>query len=132
MTDTESNKPAARERHMGRAALGSGAVSFAACLAFAGPMPAPPVFPTPQPHIRFAGGDGSSCRGAVVIVGASHEVEGVRAERWWVFTQHPGATVVEQTVSEKNGRDLETFHIVTAAGRSRTVCFDITSFYGKP
>ena len=50
-------------------------------MARADPMPAPAMLPTPEPHIRFAGGDGSSCRQAVVIGGASHETEGVRAEQ---------------------------------------------------
>ena len=90
------------------------------------------MLPTPEPHIRFVGGDGSSCHQAVVIVGASHETEGVRAERWWVFTKHPGSRIVSQDLSEKDGRQFEAIHVLTADGSSQTICFDITSFFGKP
>ena len=43
-----------------------------------------------------------------------------------------GSKVVHQTMSSANGRDLETFEIITADGKTKQVCFDITSFYGKP
>ena len=108
------------------------AVTLVAHAARADPMPAPAVLPTPAPHIRFIGGDGSSCRQAVVIAGADHETEGVRAERWWVFTKQPGSRIVSQDLSEKDGRQLEAIRILTADGSSKTICFDITSFFGKP
>jgi hypothetical protein len=100
--------------------------------AFADPMPAPPLLPTPQPHIGFSGGDGSSCGQAVVITGAKREAEGVRAQRWWIFTKNIGSKVLKQTLSNENGRDFETLEITTADGTRKRVCFDITSFYGKP
>jgi hypothetical protein len=31
-----------------------------------------------------------------------------------------------------DGRQLETIRILTAEGSSKTICFDITSFFGKP
>lgn len=112
------------------------AVLLAAGLPFvtasADPMPAPALLPTPAPHIGFAGGDGSTCRGAVVITGASRESEGIRAERWWVFSKNPGAKVVGQRVSSETGRDLETFDVLVEDGSHKAICFDITSFYGKP
>ena len=101
-------------------------------LGLADSMPAPPVLPTPQPHIGFSGGDGSTCGKPVVITGANHETEGIRAQRWWIFTKNVGSKVVEQTMSSIDGRDLETFEIITAEGKPKKVCFDITSFYGKP
>ncbi len=103
-----------------------------ASAAFAGPMPAPNVLPTPQPYIGFAGGDGSRCDQAVVITGANHETEGIRAQRWWVFSKHVGSKVLGQSVSSANGRDLEIFDIILADGTRKQICFDITSFYGKP
>lgn len=101
-------------------------------VARADPMPAPAMLPTPEPHIRFAGGDGSSCRRPIVIAGARHETEGVRAERWWVFTKEAGSRIVSQDLSEMEGRQLDAIHILTADGSSKTICFDITSFFGKP
>jgi len=108
------------------------AATLLAHAAHADPMPAPAMLPTPEPHIRFAGGNGSSCRRAVVITGARHETEGVRAERWWVFTKQAGSRIVSQDLSQKDGRQLETIRILTAEGSSKTICFDITSFFGKP
>lgn len=101
-------------------------------LAAADPIPAPPMLPTPPPHITFAGGDGTTCAAAITIIGASHETEGIRAERWWIYSKNPGARVANRRVEDRNGKDLESFEIVTAAGAQATVCFDITSFYGKP
>jgi hypothetical protein len=104
----------------------------AASAAWADPIPAPPVLPTPEPHVVFSSGDGSSCREAVVITGTSHEPEGVRAERWWIFTKNAGAKIAGQSASEQGGKDLETIDLVMPDGRHKSICFDISSFYGKP
>jgi hypothetical protein len=104
----------------------------AASVAAMEPIPAPPVLPTPPPHIRFSGGDGSSCAEAVVIQGASREQEGIRAERWWIFTKNPGAKIAAQDVAQRGGKDLETFALLLPDGGRKTVCIDITSFYGRP
>lgn len=100
--------------------------------AFADPMPAPPKLVEPSPSVRFAGGDGSSCDAAVVISGATHELEGVRAERWWIWTKNPDATIESQTVSSHGGKDVETFVLLLPGGARKSVCFDITSFFGRP
>jgi len=101
-------------------------------VAWADPIPAPPMLPTPEPHVQFSGGDGTDCTRAVVIAGARHETEGVRAERWWVYSKNPGSRIASQSVSQRDGRDFETIRILTAEGASRAICFDITSFFGKP
>jgi hypothetical protein len=106
-------------------------VVFSAPIAFADSMPAPPSLPTPAPHIGFSGGDGLSCD-APIVIKAEHESEGIRAERWWVFTKNQGAKIEKQSVSSESGKDLETITLTTADGGRKTVCFDITSFYGKP
>jgi hypothetical protein len=95
-------------------------------------MPAPPVLPTPEPHIQFRGGDGRDCEHAVVVAGARHESEGVRAERWWVYSKHQGARIASQSVVETDGKALETITIVSANDEPRAICFDITSFFGTP
>ena len=98
--------------------------------ASAGPMPAPPNLPTPAPHVAFTGGDGASCD-APVVIAAKNEPEGIRAQRWWTFTKNPGSMVESQKVSSKDGRDLETFTLIMPDGSRKTICFDITSFFGK-
>src|SRR5262245_16578562 len=90
--------------------------------ASADPVPAPQVLPTPAPHIRFGGGDGTDCAHAVVITGADHETEGVRAERWWVYSKNPDSRIASQSVSEMDGKALETIEVVTSDGKSRTIC----------
>jgi len=113
--------------------LGLAAVFVAAVYtASAAPIPAPPNLAAPAPNISFEGGDGASCDAPVVIKGAKHEPEGIRAERWWAFTKNPGGAIESQSLTSKNGKDLETFTMVFADGRRKSVCFDITSFYGKP
>lgn len=113
-------------------ALTLGSLLIAGTAAAGDPMPAPGVLPTPPPSIRFAGGDGTSCARAVVIAGAEHERDGVRAQRWWVYTKHPGARIVRQTSRSENGRDFDSIEILEADGSAASVCFDITSFYGRP
>jgi hypothetical protein len=106
-------------------------VGFAAT-ALAEPMPAPSKLVEPAPGVRFGGGDGSSCDAAVVISGAEHERDGIRAERWWIWTKNPDAKIESQSMSSRGGNDLETFVLMLPGGGRKTVCFDITSFYGKP
>jgi hypothetical protein len=95
-------------------------------------MPAPVVLPTLARHVRFGGGDGADCARAVVIAGAHHEREGIRAERWWIYSKNPGSRIASQEVSKKYGKDFETIQLLTADGASRAICFDITSFFGQP
>jgi hypothetical protein len=109
------------------------AIAFIVGAASADPLPAPQILPTPAAHIQFRGGDGADCAShAIVIDGARHESEGIRAERWWVYSKNPGARIASQSVSEREGRALETIEILTADGGSKAICFDITSFFGEP
>jgi hypothetical protein len=108
------------------------ALAFIVGAASADPLPAPQILPTPAAHIQFRGGDGADCTQAIVIDGARHESEGIRAERWWVYSKNPGSRIASQSVSETEGRALEMIEILTADGGSRAICFDITSFFGEP
>lgn len=94
------------------------------------PAPANPVKPAPE--VSYGGGDGSSCRKAVEITGAGNEMQGVRAERWWIFSRYSRATITGQELSAVNGRDYDTITFSPEPNSSKTVCFDITSFFGKP
>ena len=109
-------------------------VTLAADPAVADPVsiPAPPNPPKPAPEVRYTGGDGSSCQKAVEIAGASGEIQGVRAERWWIYSRYPRATITRQELSTVKDRDYETITFSPEPNKSMTVCFDITSFFGKP
>ena len=117
---------------MGAVARLSLAAKFLVAVAWADPIPAPPLLPTPEPHVQFGGGDGADCTRAIVISGARHESEGVRAERWWVYSKNPGSRIASQSVSQRDGKALDTIEILTSDGASRLICFDITSFFGQP
>ena len=93
--------------------------------------PAQPALPKSLRHISFAGGDGSSCEQAVVIKKAANQFEGVSAEKAWIAWKYPGAKSKGQAVSGGKNKTFESFELQTAAGESKTVCFDITGFFGQ-
>jgi len=110
----------------------TGVLAVGTYCAAAEPMGAPPVLPPPAPHVSFSGGDGSNCGHAVVIEGAANEPEGVRAERWWVFSKNPGAKIAGQSTSSAHEHDYDSIEMILPDGKRKKICFDITSFYGKP
>jgi hypothetical protein len=81
--------------------------------------------------IRFEGGDGSSCREAVVIEGADSELEGIGAEYTWLRDHYPGARVVSQSLGSCEGDWTDILSIRTASGNMFDVYFDIEDFFGK-
>lgn len=90
-----------------------------------------PILPKSLSHISFAGADGSICKKAVVIRNAANNVEGVAAERAWIAWKFPNAKLKGQAVSGAGNKTFDTLEIETADGESRTVCFDITDFFGR-
>ncbi|MBC8095103.1 MAG: hypothetical protein H7Y43_04760 [Akkermansiaceae bacterium] len=79
----------------------------------------------------FSGGDGSTIKQAVVITEATGVKTGVRAEYGWLHQHYPGYRLRGQGLRHQGGRSYDEMRIVTADGKSRTVFFDITSFFGK-
>lgn len=106
-----------------RGLLLTASVSLACCI--------PHHEPALPPAIGYAGGDGSSCAEAVIIVGAATEAEGVQAEIDWIRTHYPGGRKGAQTPRALNGRNYDTVEILTAEGRVIEICFDVTGSYGK-
>ena len=84
-----------------------------------------------SPGAVFAGGDGSSCASAIVIRGVPSEIEGVSAEYRWLAEKYPRSRLGNQSLSHDDGRSFDLIELTTAAGESKTVCFDISEFYGK-
>src|SRR5882762_8907074 len=78
----------------------------------------------------FSGGDGSSIKQAVIISDTASEKTGVRAEYVWLHEHYPGYRLRGQGLRHDKGRSYDEMRIVTADGKSRTVFFDITSFFG--
>jgi hypothetical protein len=98
--------------------------------------PGPRVATLPGTSIRFSGGDGSSARAAIKILGAKGESEGVAAEyRYLDLAIGPRASgawqSMRQSLLEESGRQIDALEIRHADGRTETVYFDITEYFGK-
>ncbi|HRD64613.1 MAG TPA: hypothetical protein PKY50_00490 [Candidatus Competibacter sp.] len=89
------------------------------------------ILPENLSHVSFAGADGSSCEKAVVIRNAANNGEGVAAEKAWVTWKYPNAKLKGQAVSGAGNKTFDTLEIETADGEPKTVCFDITDFFGQ-
>ena len=80
--------------------------------------------------IVYAGGDGSSIETAVIIK-APNEAAGVRAESEWVRQHHPGWRKGSQALISEGNRMFDRIEYTTPEGKTRTIYFDITDFFGK-
>lgn len=88
-----------------------------------------PVPDSEQAQAIFSGGNGSSLKEAV-IVESSDERTGVRAEYVWLHKNYSGYLVIWQTLHH-GSKMYDELRIKTREGRTFSVYFDITSFYGK-
>lgn len=84
-----------------------------------------------KPQATFSGGDGSSAKQAVIIMDASGEKTGIRAEYIWLHENYPGYRLQKQTLRDINNKTYDEMSIVSADDRPYTIFFDITSFFGK-
>lgn len=82
------------------------------------------------PGISYAGGDGSSCETAVIILGAESDFAGVAAEYAWLDEHYPGSAVLGQSLGLCGDHHADIIHIRTLAGAERDVYFDIEAFFG--
>lgn len=82
-------------------------------------------------HIKFSGGDGSSCQKAIVITQAANNSEGVAAEKAWIARNYPNAKIKGQALSSAKNKTFDTLEIKKANGEVETLCFDITDFFGQ-
>lgn len=90
-----------------------------------------PFLPKRLAHITFTGANGTDCKRAIIIRNAANTLEGVAAEKAWIAWQYPQATIKGQAVSGAGDKTFDTLEIETAGGESKTVCFDITDFFGQ-
>lgn len=82
------------------------------------------------PHVRYAGGDGSSLQNAVIVKGAT-EATGIRAEHAWLARKFGGYKMERQALTSQGKRHYDVLEIITIDGEKRSVYFDITDFFGK-
>jgi len=81
--------------------------------------------------VTYAGGNGTSCDEAVIILGAGSELEGVFAEYVWLDEHYPGYDVLGQALSFCGDDRVDILHIRTRGGTERDIYFDIDDFFGK-
>lgn len=79
----------------------------------------------------FSGGGGYTVKDAVVI-NATNEDIGIRAAYIWSHAHYPGSHLQDEYSDfDDNSDQFVEIKIGTADGQSRTVFFDITSFFGR-
>jgi len=107
------------------------ATSPAAPSAQTAPQPAAATVetrPATRPVIIVA--RGLSCKSAIVI-DATNEHDGIAKEKAWINENYPGAKEVKQELTTCNGKPADQLDLETANGRSVSVYFDISNFFGK-
>jgi hypothetical protein len=79
---------------------------------------------------QFSGGDGSSVAAAVVIH-ATRESDGIRAEHIWLREHHPGVRITNQSLVSSGGRMYDALDVTIPDGTTNKYYFDITEYFGK-
>jgi uncharacterized protein YcfL len=74
--------------------------------------------------------NGSTLESAIVI-NAPNEWDGVKAESIWINQSHPGWKKGSQALLHKEGKMYDQIEYTTPEGETKTIYYDITSFYGK-
>jgi hypothetical protein len=82
------------------------------------------------PGVTYSGGDGASCDAAVKIH-ARDTGRGIAAEKAWVSARYPNFKLRGQSLRSKSGLSFDVIEITTATGENKSICFDITEFFGK-
>ncbi len=66
------------------------------------------------------------------VIQAANEREGLAAEGSWLHEHYPGWKKVGQSlVFGADGKSIDHVDIVDSSGEKHSVCFDITSLFGK-
>jgi antitoxin component YwqK of YwqJK toxin-antitoxin module len=81
--------------------------------------------------IEYAGGDGRSIEGAVIVRNVQNEANGVRAEAKWIRKHYPGWTQSIQALVIERGRNYDQIEYTSPEDERVTIFFDITDFFGK-
>jgi hypothetical protein len=73
---------------------------------------------------------GLSCNSAIVIK-ATTEQTGIAEENAWIKENYPGAKKAKQELITCNDKPADQIDLETANGRTVSVYFDISNFFGK-
>ncbi len=81
--------------------------------------------------ITYKGGDGSSFKTAVLMVGAKSDSDATDAEYRWLAIHYPHYKMIEQSLLNNEKRVYDLLKITGADGNEHSVYFDITDSFGK-
>ena len=76
-------------------------------------------------------GEGSSFDKAIILMGATSSLSGVPAEYEWLRDNLSGCRKTRQLLTSHNDKMYDAISCRYSDGRSETVYFDITGFFGK-
>ena len=62
---------------------------------------------------------------------AANNSQGVAAEKAWIAWKYPSAKIEAQAVSGAKNKTFDNLEIKTVSGETKTLCFDITDFFGR-
>ena len=68
---------------------------------------------------------------SAVFVRASGSREGIAAERRWLARFYPGHSSYGQALMRRGKRSYDVLTFARSDGRSASVCFDISMFFGR-
>jgi hypothetical protein len=107
-------------------------VCLAILVAACAPAVVPPPTVVPPSTITSTGvaPDTIPCSEPLVVK-ASNEPNGIRAERDWLDARYPNHGSLSSHLSGDRTTRFDVFTFTTADGHEALVCFDITSFLGK-
>jgi hypothetical protein len=91
---------------------------------------APPATTDTRPRGVIIPARGLSCNSAIVI-NATNEGDGIAQEKAWINENYPGAKQVKQALTTCNDKPADQIDLETANGRSVSLYFDISKFFGK-
>jgi hypothetical protein len=91
---------------------------------------APPATTDTRPRGIIIPARGLSCRSAIVI-NATNERDGIAQEKAWITENYPGAKQVKQALTTCNDKPADQIDLETANGRSVSLYFDVSNFFGK-
>lgn len=72
-----------------------------------------------------------SCFENAIVIEATNETDGVRAEYVWLAKHYPGYKTNKQSLLQNDGKYYDLLNITTASGEQKEFYFDINSFFGK-
>jgi len=127
---TAGRPPATADKAAGAAPTAAAvAPAGAVAPAAAAPVPATAAATAPAAAPPAPGKGRHDC----VVIDAANEQAGLAAEGKWLHEHYPGWKKVGQAlVVGADGKSrFDDVDILDAAGEKHTVCFDITSFFGK-